>query len=196
MQLLAFVLLLIYFAIHSLLAAESVKKWFAARLGAGFRAYRLGYNVVSIVFFCIILYWMFSLEDAFLLPQNMYMKLAASILCAIGTYFFLGSLWQYDLGEFSGIQQWQQKNDATPHHQLRISGINAIVRHPLYFGMLLLLIGSFLFFPKKSLLLLFLSVLIYLPFGIYWEEQKLLRQFGTAYEDYKKRVKTLLPGIW
>jgi methanethiol S-methyltransferase len=196
MHLLAFLLLLLYFAIHSLLAAESVKRWFAARLGTSFRAYRLGYNVVSIVLFCILLYWMFSLDDAFLLPQNIFTKSAASILCAIGTYILLGSLWQYDLGEFSGIKQWQQKNNAPQHSELRISGLNAIVRHPLYLGTLLLLIGFFLYIPKISLLLVFLSVLIYLPFGIYWEEQKLLRQFGTAYEDYKKRVKALLPGIW
>ena len=38
-------------------------------------------------------------------------------------------------------------------------------------------------------------VFLYLPFGIYWEEQKLILHFGKAYLDYKKSVKALIPKI-
>ncbi len=38
--------------------------------------------------------------------------------------------------------------------------------------------------------------MVYLPFGIHFEEKKLRRQFGQAYLEYEKQVKRLIPGIW
>jgi protein-S-isoprenylcysteine O-methyltransferase Ste14 len=121
---------------------------------------------------------------------------AAILLLILGAGLIIGSLRQYDLGEFTGIQQIQQKNTPPSHSSLNTSGLNAIVRHPLYLGTILLLFGLLLVFPKISALLLLSSVLVYLPFGIHFEEKKLRGQFGQAYIDYQKRVKRLIPGVW
>jgi methanethiol S-methyltransferase len=59
----------------------------------------------------------------------------------------------------------------------------------------LLLLGLFLIYLQTSALLLLVSVVVYLPFGIYFEEKKLRSQFGQAYVDYAKRVKCLIPFI-
>lgn len=195
-QVLAFVLLLLYFAMHSVLAADPVKAWFAARTGPNIRYYRLIYNGLALVLLLFLLRWMSGWEAHDLFTVTIWTKGAALLLLLFGAWLVAGSLWQYDLGEFSGIQQIQQENAAAQHSTLNTSGFNAYVRHPLYLGTILLLVGNFLFFPKPSGLLLLLSVLVYLPFGIHFEEKKLRKQFGQAYLDYEKRVKCLFPGLW
>ncbi len=194
--LLAFVLLLAYFALHSLLAADHVKNWFAARLGSRFRFYRLMYNVLAAVLLVVLLRWMAMSEAVYLFEKNLWSNGAALLLMALGGGIAFVSLRNYDMGEFTGFQQLLQHNPAPSHSQLNTSGLNAMVRHPLYLGTLLLLLGMFLLYPKTSSLILLASVVVYLPFGIYFEEKKLRSQFGQAYLDYSKRVKCLIPGLW
>ena len=35
---------------------------------------------------------------------------------------------------------------------------------------------------------------VYLPFGIYWEEQKLINSFGQTYRDYQAKVPAFFPN--
>lgn len=195
-QLLAFALLLAYFALHSVLAADSVKTWFSTRLGTNLRYYRLTYNVLAALLLFVLLGWMAAWQEDPLFKTTTMTNGIAFVLLALGTWLGVGSLWQYDLGEFTGIQQLQQKNKPPNQSSLNTSGFNAFVRHPLYLGTILLLLGIVLAFPKTSTLLLLISVLIYLPFGIYFEEKKLRKQFGQVYLEYEKRVKCLIPGVW
>jgi len=195
-QILAFVLLLLYFGMHSVLAADPVKTWFAAWTGRNFRYYRLIYNGLALILLLLLVRWMAGWEAHDLFAPSIWTKGAALFLLLFGAWLVAGSLWQYDLGEFSGIQQLRQENAAAQQSTLNTSGFNAYVRHPLYLGTILLLVGNFLIFPQTSALLLLVSVLVYLPFGIHFEEKKLRRQFGQAYLDYEKRVKCLFPWLW
>lgn len=192
---LAFALLLAYFALHSLLAADHVKNWFEARLGSRFRFYRLMYNVLAAVLLVVLLRWMAGGEAVYLFEKNLWTNGAALILLALGGGIAVISLSHYNMGEFMGFQQLQQTKAALNYSALNTTGLNAIVRHPLYLGTILLLLGLFLFYPKMSSLLFLASVLVYLPLGIYFEEKKLRRQFGKAYADYAKRVKCLIPFL-
>lgn len=194
--LLAFILLLIYFALHSVLAADAVKTWFSSQLGPSYRFYRLLYNLLAAALLCGLLYWMGKWPENALFETNAWTMFASGLLLAMGAWIGLGSLLQYDLGEFTGFQAFQAKEAVPNHSQLNTKGFNALVRHPLYLGLLLLLLGWFLFFPGLSGLVLLGSVLGYLPFGIYFEELKLKRQFGQAYLEYAKQVKCLIPGLW
>jgi protein-S-isoprenylcysteine O-methyltransferase Ste14 len=193
---LAFTLLLAYFALHSLLAADKVKAWFSSRIGTGFRYYRLIYNILAGMLLILLLGWMAKWPPKPLFETNLWTQGAALVLLCIGIWLTVGSLLRYDLGEFTGIQQIMQKNSSPNHSSLNISGFNAWVRHPLYLGTILVLIGLFLFFPTLSALLLLCSVLVYLPFGIHYEEKKLILQFGQEYLEYSRRVKRLIPGVW
>ena len=192
---LAFALLLAYFALHSLLAADKVKNWFAARLGSRFRFYRLMYNALATVLLVVLLRWMSGDEAVYLFEKNTWSNVSALLLMIAGGGIAIASLRHYDLGEFTGFQQLQQNNPAPSHSQLNTSGLNAVVRHPLYLGTLLLLLGLFLLYPKMSSLIFLASVVVYLPFGIYFEEKKLRRQFGQAYAAYQKRVQCLIPFV-
>lgn len=194
--LLAFALLFAYFALHSVLAADGVKTWFAGRLGSHFRFYRLMYNVVATVLLLVLLRWMFGWPVGFLFEKNAWTYGAAFVLLAPGAWLGIVSLRQYDMGEFTGTQQVKRKAATAGQSTLNTSGVNALVRHPLYLATVLILVGFFFVFPKISTLVLLASVLAYLPFGIYFEEKKLRRQFGLAYLDYEKQVKRLIPGVW
>lgn len=194
--LLAFTLLVSYFALHSILAADRVKAWFSVKLGTRFRYYRLIYNGIATILLMVLLGWMGQWPRTYLFQTNAWTCLIAFLLMATGAWLGIGSFRQYDLGEFTGIEQLNQKT-AQPHHsQLNTSGFNAIVRHPLYLGILLMVVGGVLIFPTHAALILLSSVVVYLPFGIYFEEIKLRRQFGQLYLDYEKRVKRLIPGLW
>ncbi|MDO8368698.1 MAG: NnrU family protein [Saprospiraceae bacterium] len=195
-QLLAFTLFLAYFALHSILAADKVKSWFSAQMGPKYRYYRLIYNLLAAFLLLLLLGWMAKWSTPFLFEKNAWTNGMSLLFVVLGAWLILGSMQQYDLGEFTGIQQLKQKNALPNHSSLNTSGLNAFVRHPLYLGTILLLLGILLVFPKISNLLLLISVLVYLPFGIYFEEKKLRKQFGKAYLDYEKRVKCLIPGIW
>ena len=193
---LALALLFVYFTLHSALAATRVKAWFAGRLGRYYRLYRLLYNALAIVLLFFILRWMFGWPDDYLFAPAFWSRGSAFILLATGIGMSIAALRQYNLGEFTGLQQLRQRSAIADHSALNTTGLNAFVRHPLYLATVLMLTGFFCAFPKISALILLASVLLYLPFGIHFEEKKLRRQFGQAYLEYEKRVKRLIPGIW
>ena len=74
--------------------------------------------------------------------------------------------------------------------QLVTTGFYRYSRHPMYLGMLLILVGVFLFLGSLTpiLVLPFFILLINRRF-ISPEEAMLLDRFGEAYEKYQKRVR-------
>ena len=78
-------------------------------------------------------------------------------------------------------------------NDLQITGIHKYVRHPLYSGTFLFVIGLFILFPSASLLIAVFFVIGYTLLGIKWEEEKLIAEFGNQYLHYKKKVPKLIP---
>lgn len=194
--LIAFALLLAYFALHSLLAADGVKAWLRARTGSFFRFYRLIYNVLAAVLLFYLLRWMWGWQAPRLFEGSPLSIGMAFALLLPGVGIVAGALLQYDLAAFIGFQPFMNSRATAPKSGLNTTGFNAWVRHPLYLGTLLILLGVFLYFRSIPTLLLLAAVSIYLPIGIHLEEKKLRQEFGQAYQDYEKRVKRLLPKIW
>ena len=82
-------------------------------------------------------------------------------------------------------------------HELVDTGIYRIIRHPSYLGLLASMFGFGLasgnWFSFAALVALPLAGALY---RIRVEEQLLLRRFDPAYQDYARRTKKLLPGIY
>jgi len=81
-------------------------------------------------------------------------------------------------------------------HSLIQGGPYALVRNPMYLGILFIGLGIVLALFNWWVVVIFLCVFIwrYLIL-IYKEEKKLLASFGQAYQDYQQRVPRLLPSL-
>jgi protein-S-isoprenylcysteine O-methyltransferase Ste14 len=69
------------------------------------------------------------------------------------------------------------------------------VRHPIYSGQLLAIMGTAVLVGELRGLLALAIVAVSFWFKLQLEERWLGEQFGPAYADYRKRVKALVPGI-
>ncbi len=107
------------------------------------------------------------------------------MLATFGILIIQAAFRHYRFGSFIGLRLEEDK--------LSYDGILGRVRHPIYSGLILITVGFFLFNPTIATLIFCLSVFLYLPVGIYLEEQKLIKQFGKDYLDYKAKVPMLLP---
>ena len=105
------------------------------------------------------------------------------------------ALKNYNLAEFVGTQQVKNRSTSKPD-QLITKGMNKWVRHPLYLGTILSMLGIFLLSPNDLLLSLVVVTIIYVFVGSYLEEQKLIAQFGEDYIKYQKKVPMIFPKWW
>ena len=80
-------------------------------------------------------------------------------------------------------------------NQSIITGIHRYMRHPLYAGTFLFIWGLFIFMPFTSLLISNFIITAYTLIGIHFEEEKLIKEFGLPYEEYKKRVPKIIPSL-
>jgi len=77
--------------------------------------------------------------------------------------------------------------------QIITTGVFSIVRHPIYLGSILLYLGLILLsLSLLSTLVWFIIIIFYYMISRY-EEKLLTQRFGSAYEEYKKKVPMLLP---
>lgn len=79
--------------------------------------------------------------------------------------------------------------------QLRTGGIYSIIRHPMYFSVILLLTGGILYLRAYFTLVLDVAAVIFLIYKIGFEEKMLLEKFP-SYKDYQSKTKRLFPFIY
>ena len=193
MQLFIFALLLLaYFVVHSVLASQQVKNrlidtWIAKKY------YRFVYNAIAIISLVPVLFAFQQLRSPFLFvsPIVGYIGMGTSIT---GILLLVYALSQYNLSEFSGLQQWRAELNPSPH-TLKKNGMNALVRHPLYFAGLIIIWGGFMYTPSLKVLVAASIATLYLYVGTKLEEQKLVVEFGEEYKAYQKKVGILIPFL-
>ncbi len=100
----------------------------------------------------------------------------------------------YKLTGFLGFLQLS-KPEAPESNGLQTNGILKYVRHPLYTGTLMIMIGYWFFSPTLINLVSCLSIVFYLAIGIRLEERKLIIEFGNDYLEYQKKVPMLIPSF-
>jgi len=83
-----------------------------------------------------------------------------------------------------------------PNPELNTGGMNAFVRHPIYSGILLGMIGLLLCLPTQMTVAGILVSLVYLEIGIRLEEKKLEKEFNNSYNEYKRTVKKVIPWLY
>jgi protein-S-isoprenylcysteine O-methyltransferase Ste14 len=176
--------------VHSLLARTSTKRLLQPLFG---RSYRFSYNLFSALHIGLVI-----IGGQLVLGQNSvkfelgneFTFLAAACQLTGGIVLVL-SLTQYDLGRFSGVTQLFRDNDSGSDEELlHITGMHRYVRHPLYLGAYLYLLGGAVSgFGLQTAL----WGCLYLWIGTWFEERSLVNQYGSAYLEYKAKVPAIIP---
>ena len=174
---------------HSWLASLGVKAFVHRKFGEGVgRVYRIAYNILAVISFVPILLLVRSLPDELLysVPSPWaYLMIAGQ---ALGVILAVVTLLQTDAASFAGLRQIVE-GDKPP--RLVTGSFYRWMRHPLYlFGLIVLWLTPWMSF---NMLIAYVSLTVYLLVGAAFEERKLVREFGTAYEEYKSHTPMILP---
>jgi protein-S-isoprenylcysteine O-methyltransferase Ste14 len=81
-------------------------------------------------------------------------------------------------------------------HELVQTGPYAIVRHPIYAGILLAMIGTALTEGRLASYVGLLAGFVAIMIRVGIEEQLMSRNFPTTYEAYQRRTSKLVPFVW
>lgn len=184
----------LYFLSHSLLASRIPKNWVKQHFASLYPYYRLCYNLFAGSGLLALVYWQSRLPVVLVFEPQSFHWILSGGLGLVGIFVMLRAFQNYSLAEFTGLEQIRNGQlQASPI--LKKEGLNALVRHPLYFGAILFLIAYFLASPSSKNLIFISIIFIYLYLGTLSEEKKLVLVFGEAYKVYQKEVKMLIPYL-
>jgi protein-S-isoprenylcysteine O-methyltransferase Ste14 len=181
--------LTIWGVVHSFLASHFAKDMISLKAGSA-DFYRLAYNIFAGISFLPILYLMSTLPN-----QAVYQISAPWSYVMFGGQLLAGSMLlvaflQTDSLSFVGLRQLFEKEKSGA---LVTRGLYCVVRHPLYiFSLLFIWLTSTM---TQNSLTVYIGATLYVLIGTIFEERKLLRDFGEAYAEYKRKTPMLIPGI-
>lgn len=121
-------------------------------------------------------------------PHSLALDTTALAVTLLGAAFAIWS--RVTLG-----RNWSSVPQVKEQHELVVKGPYRIVRHPIYTGLILTVVGTALALDKG--IGLFMAALV---FASYWlksrvEEKLMMEAFPDQYPEYRRRVKALIPGI-
>ena len=187
-------LLLGLFAIqHSVMARPAFKQWWGRFIPAACE--RSTYVLLSSLILPLLL-WQWRPIPTPIWQAN---GLAAALL--IGVYWLgwgvaLASTFMIDHFDLFGLRQtlFTLRRAGRPGQSFKMPLLYRIVRHPLMLGFLL----AFWATPDMTAghLLFASATTAYILVALQLEERDLIAQFGTAYEQYRRRVPMLLPRLF
>lgn len=181
--------LAIWGVVHSFLASHLAKDLFHLQAG-DMDFYRLAYNVFAGISFLPVLYLVATLPDAPIYQVSApwsYLMLGGQAFAAV---MLIVAFLQTDSLSFIGLRQLFEKEKTGA---LVTRGLYRVVRHPLYtFSLLYIWLSSRV---SQNSLVFYVGVTLYVLVGAYFEERKLLRDFGEDYAKYRRKTPMLIPGL-
>jgi methanethiol S-methyltransferase len=188
---------LVYGLAHSLLASLPVKAWARRRFGpAALRYYRLIYNLLGGLTFLPVLALAAILPGGRIYAIPFPWRALTLAIQGLAVVFLGIGVLQTGALSFLGLRQPFLSADALTHAEtgpLVTRGLYRWVRHPLYTaGMVFLWLTPVMTWTGLGLIL---GLTAYVLAGAYFEERKLLVQYGAEYAAYRVRTPMFVPGL-
>ena len=122
------------------------------------------------------------------LPQGVWTFWVGAVITTAGLFF---AVWAREhLGT-----NWSRSVTIKQDHQLIVTGPYAVVRHPIYTGILGGFLGSTLALAQMRGIVAFVLISLVLWYKLRMEEQWMRTQFGAPYEAYSRRTAALVPFV-
>ncbi|MFA0962101.1 isoprenylcysteine carboxylmethyltransferase family protein [Roseivirga sp. BDSF3-8] len=180
-----------YFSFHSLLASRHVKAYLLRAMPFLAGRYRLIYNLIALFTIIPVLLAGAVIQGPRLLPPNDFLRYLAMFFATWGVIVVRLAFKVFDFRQFIGFSPYTEDDEK----ELKKEGILSKIRHPIYAGALLIVIGYALFAPTiTNWIICFISV-VYIFIGIRIEEKRLMDRFGIEYKEYKEKVPALIPRL-
>jgi len=185
---------LLYFAIHSVLASLSVKRWVSEHRPGLMPAYRLIFNLIASLFILPPLALTIWFQGDYLWRWTGFGAWVVNGLTLLALAGFVWSTRFYDSSEFFGFRQWREKRAKVEDQEsFQLSPLHRYVRHPWYsLGLALIWTRDM----DPAFLLTAVVATAYFIFGAYLEEKKLMVYHGDIYREYRRLVPGLIPLPW
>ncbi len=170
------------------IAGAFTSKRTARRQSPGSRLLQAGLGVLAVAVG-------FSRRTAFGVLLEPFVPDSPAIAYAAVAMVFLGialAVWaRFILG-----RNWSGAVTVKENHTLVTRGPYSIVRNPIYTGFLLAMLGTAIAHREVRVLVATGLVFFLLLSKIAVEERFMAEQFGAAYDDYRRRVKALIPFVY
>ncbi len=149
-------------------------------------------QAATMILALILLFAQFNGQLSFLtirfLPAYAAIQLVGVMIAAVGVLF---AIWaRIHLGG-----NWSNVPALKKGQTLVKAGPYLIVRHPIYTGILLIVVGSAVVVGQYRGLIAILCIAVFTWLRILEEEKIMTGKFGKEYLAYKKKVKAIIPGI-
>lgn len=123
------------------------------------------------------------------LPQGLLTFWIGAAITAAGLLF---AVWaRHHLGT-----NWSRSVTIKQDHQLIVSGPYALVRHPIYTGILTGFLGTVVAEGQVRAIVAFALIAAVLWYKLRMEEQWMRSQFGDTYASYARRTAALVPYVF
>jgi methanethiol S-methyltransferase len=179
---------------HSAFARAGLKRWVSAAVSPALE--RAVYTLLSSVLFALVL-WLWRDVPGRVYTLDTPWRWFAYVSVTAGLVITAQGARALDVLDLAGIRQVLNSRArvsrlSTP---LRTDGLFGFVRHPIYFGWILIVFGA----PSMTMTRLTFAVIstAYLMVAVPFEERGLVETFGPEYASYRKRVRwRMIPGIY
>jgi len=190
------ILLAIYISFFGVIHSFMATRWFKNRVYkfVDLQRYRLTYSIVSVLLFIPILsVWGASRNSSPIIfaVSSPYSLISYLIMISATALFFLTTL-QIDILEFLGLNDFFGKKDEDL--KLITNGFYRLCRHPMYF---FAIIAIWAFPILKQIDMIGNGfITLYFIIGAWLEEQKMMEDFGSEYQEYRQNVSMFIPFKW
>jgi protein-S-isoprenylcysteine O-methyltransferase Ste14 len=175
----------IAFWVYWLVSAFTAKKTVRSKSGNWFVSRLILVVLFSIAFKVPTLKTFFSGR---LLSSSEISNVTGVVFCALGLAF---AVWaRVHLGRNWGLPMTMREEP-----ELVTGGPYRLVRHPIYSGILLAVLGTSML-GTRAWLLVFVFIIAYFIYCAVTEERLMVKQFPEQYPEYKKRSKMIIPYIF